>query len=538
METKFKSVKPAVLQKGKTDMKKIIGNVSPENEMDNFEIIFNASPIGMFVLNERLLIEKVNEVGLKFFDKKSEDVLGKRFGSSFLCKCSFADERGAGYGIKCQACELNIAASLAVEIGRSCSNMEFNKTFIKGEKEVEHWFSASVNPIMFSGKRCVILALVDITDSKENEISMIKSRDYYQKLLDDLPTLIWKTDREGKNDYFNKTWLEFTGLSLGHALEHGWLNSIHPEEVDKCSKMFNAAFANRKPFEIEHRCRYKYAGKYRWCITSGIPYFGIQGEFAGFIGIVYDITDRKLAEESSRKYHLLLENALDIILFIDSEGQIIEANNSATKAYGYTREELIALKISDLCQETDPKTLTNQLQVEDREGMIFETMHKRRNGNFFPVQVSSQKTVFEKKQVTVNIIRDITEHKQAEIALLASQDKERIINTKYHSLFMNMPSSFAYNKILYDKEGKPIDYEIIEVNETYEKIFNTSREKIIGKRYSDLFSGSTEKYQQRMAEYGELALSGNIKVVPLYYSEWRDSWFSVGLYSPEPGYAL
>ena len=510
--------------------------ISRENEDDNFEIIFNSSPIGMLVLNEHLLIEKINDAGLKFFDKQRSAVLGKRFGNSFLCKCSFEDGRGGGFGVHCQTCELNIATNLAAEIGKSTTNMEFSKIFVRDETEVELWFSASVNPVMIYGKRCVAIALVNITDSKEKEISMIESRDYYQKLLDDLPTLIWKTDRAGKNEYFNRTWLEFTGLELSHALEHGWLDSLHPEDVDRGSKLFDDAIVNRKPFEIEHRRRYKHEGEYRWCITSGKPYFGLRGEFAGFIGIVYDITDRKLAEESSRKYHVLLENAQDIILFFDSEGQIIEVNNAAIMAYGYARKELLSLKISDLCQETNSNAITHQLQVAEKTGIVLETIHKRKNGNVFPVYVSSQVTTFENRRVLVSIIRDITEHKQTENALRASEEEHRHLYMKYHSLFMNMPSSVAFNKILYNEAGKPIDYEIIEVNETYEKVFNTSREKIIGKRYSELFTGDIEKYRQRMAEYGEVASSETKKVIPLYYSEWRDCWISVGLYSPEPGY--
>jgi len=281
---------------------------------------------------------------------------------------------------------------------------------------------------------------------------MIKSRDYYQKLLDDTPSIIWKTDREGKNDYFNKTWLEFTGLDLSQALEQGWLYSLHPEDVDKCSKLFNDAIVNRKSFEIEHRRRYKQAGQYRWCITSGKPYFGIQGEFAGFIGVVYEITDRKLAEESSRKYHVLLEKARNIILFMDMEGNILEANQAAVRAYGHTREELLALKIFDFNEQAGLDL--EQMKQVGEQGILYEIRHIRKDGSTFPVEVSSYSTHIEDQRVSVSIIRDITERKHAERSLMDSE-------MRYRSLFEVAQDGIFLQEI---QEGEPLTTKFIDAN--------------------------------------------------------------------------
>ncbi len=153
------------------------------------------------------------------------------------------------------------------------------------------------------------------------------------------------------------------------------------------------------------------------------------------------------------------------------------------------------------------------------------------------MEVNAQYVEINGKRSVLSLARDITERKQAERAFRLSEEKFRLLYTRYRALFMNMQSSFAYNKIICDQAGKPFDYEITEVNEAYEKMFLTSREEIIGKRYSE-FSSSDDinKYIERMEEYGAVALTGIKMVLPLYYSEWCDRWFSVELYSPEPGY--
>ena len=113
----------------------------------------------------------------------------------------------------------------------------------------------------------------------------------------------------------------------------------------------------------------------------------------------------------------------DIILLMGRDGCITEANEAAINAYGYTRDELLSKNISDL---RDPETLekvTNQMQLDDSKGLLFETKHIRKDGSIFPVEVSSLGTVIEGDHVLLSIIRDITEREQAEKALVQSEQR-------------------------------------------------------------------------------------------------------------------
>jgi len=143
----------------------------------------------------------------------------------------------------------------------------------------------------------------------------------------------------------------------------------------------------------------------------------------------------------------------------------------------------------------------------------------------------------EGKPKSVSDLGNITEQKQSKKALLTNEERYRLLYKKYHALVMDMPNCMAYNKIIYDEAGNPIDYQIIEVNKAFEKKVNLSKEDIVGKRYSELFSTiDSEKYESRMAAYREVALSGISKVLPLCYFEWCGRWVSEDVYSLEPGY--
>lgn len=113
-------------------------------------------------------------------------------------------------------------------------------------------------------------------------------------------------------------------------------------------------------------------------------------------------------------HDLACKLARDIILFVRLDGRICDANDAAVRAYGYEREELLSKTIFDLrSQETVSQVLPQMAQAE-REGILFETVHRRKDGRTFPVEVSSQGVTLGNERVLLSIIRDISERKQAQ----------------------------------------------------------------------------------------------------------------------------
>ncbi len=109
------------------------------------------------------------------------------------------------------------------------------------------------------------------------------------------PVLIWRCDTSGACTYFNRPWLEFTGRTLEAESGNGWVEGVHPEDVERCLGSFSGALNERREFIVDYRLR-RHDGEYRWVLDKGRPIFDRAGEFAGFLGSCVDVTEIKTAE--------------------------------------------------------------------------------------------------------------------------------------------------------------------------------------------------------------------------------------------------
>ena len=129
---------------------------------------------------------------------------------------------------------------------------------------------------------------------KQQQIKINTAKELYLKIFEDFPALIWRSNLDKDCDYFNKTWLEWTGRTMEQEYGAGWSEGVHPDDFDECLKIYITSFDQRKPFYMEYRLRNK-DGEYRWIGDHGRPFYDLDGQtFLGYIGSCYDITDTKL----------------------------------------------------------------------------------------------------------------------------------------------------------------------------------------------------------------------------------------------------
>jgi PAS domain S-box-containing protein len=141
---------------------------------------------------------------------------------------------------------------------------------------------------------CIFL---DITDRKMAEASLRESEQRFRVVADTAPVMIWMSGTDKQPTYFNKAWLEFTGRALDVEQQYGLTDITHPDDLERCRKIYCEAFDSRRAFKKECRLR-RHDGEYRWVLDNGVPRFLPDGSFVGYIGSCIDVTDHKLAEEA------------------------------------------------------------------------------------------------------------------------------------------------------------------------------------------------------------------------------------------------
>ena len=158
--------------------------------------------------------------------------------------------------------------------------------------------SLTISPVRNSRGRVVGASMIarDITERKRAEQSLLESEKRFRLVANTAPVMIWTSGPNQLCDYFNQTWLNFTGRSLVAELGNGWAEGVYPEDVKTCMDTYTRAFDARQPFEMQYRLR-RHDGAYRWIFDAAVPRFNENGSFAGYIGSCTDITDHKLAEE-------------------------------------------------------------------------------------------------------------------------------------------------------------------------------------------------------------------------------------------------
>lgn len=186
--------------------------------------------------------------------------------------------------------------------------------------------------------------------------SEFESEERFRRLIDSIPLLIFVSDAAGNGVYFNRQWQDFTGHSSEELSGQHWVDDLHPDDRAECIGEFNTALDVQQGFSFECRLRRR-DGDYHHVLNTGIPEFGSDGRFLGYIDTAVDINSQKTAEEALRyseiRCNALFGPSIGNVALVDCSGRIIAVNDGwlrFTRRHGHQPKIGVGANYLEVCR--------------------------------------------------------------------------------------------------------------------------------------------------------------------------------------------
>lgn len=250
--------------------------------------------------------------------------------------------------------------------------------------------------------------------------------------LGDMPGLAYRADREFVFGFVGSGARTLTGYSpqaLRQRHEIDFNQLIHPKDRARVQDERSRATVAQAGFSIEYRITNQDNSERR-VLETGCALFGVEGRVSGYEGFILDQTKqhrtRQKLQESEQHFRALFDNSADGLLFANPEtGQFLGCNRRICEMLGYTEEELKQRSVRDIHRDEDlPWVMKEFRRLSNREeSRSLDIPVKRKDEGVFYANISSFWIKHQGKECLVGSFRDITEHKEADQALLLEKEK-------------------------------------------------------------------------------------------------------------------
>ncbi|QDV30570.1 Blue-light-activated protein [Planctopirus ephydatiae] len=293
-------------------------------------------------------------------------------------------------------------------------------------------------------------------------------------LIEQLPMIAWAADAHHNCTYVNKHWHQFTSAGEDEHQGQGWLNFIHPEDIER----IQSASERHATSDLQYRIRGK-DGEYRWFLEHSQPCLNKDGQVDGFTGICIDTTESlresRVSEERKKQLRAMVEHAPGVaIQWFGRNGRIQLWNEASTQMFGFTAEEAIGKTFDELIHTPEEfecllRTLGEIIHTNRSVGP--NEYHFRRKDGSTGACLSTLFCIpsFDEHPLFCCMDIDITDRIRTENALRESE-------VKFRTLAKNFPDAI----FILDPSDPQIPLKIAFTNDAVKTIHGYSPEELIG----------------------------------------------------------
>lgn len=509
------------------------------------EAIFSTIAEASLLLDKQLQVKSANRAFYKIFHLQEEDIAGKMFYELHRGQWDIAPLR--------QLLEKVMTESAQIKSYEVCLNFAGigEKTMLLHARKV----------VQHERKEVILLIIEDITEQRRVQRMLEERQAWFHDMIDHAPALIWVSGPEGKINFLNKAFLEFSGLESQNNPDLSFAALIHSEDRARYDNTFARNLEGHNIFSIEYRLKRK-DGEYRWVLETAKPIFSPEKKFTGYIGNGTDIHLQKTLSQQlnfhvqERTQQLKMANeelevsnnqlrktadrlqsvlngvpaAITLMEVVKEEGAE-SVSDFVTSVYNEKalefNEKTSARNISRARTQSNPDLTDTELfnlylRVLETGEPVYREITDPGSGKvkYFAFFITRQ---IDKTGVVVTIL-DITERKVADIKLIKMMEN-------LQAVLDCSPGSISYLKPVHNDVGEVEDFRLEVCNQIFAKELQKSMAELVDHQATELFSQEDVEKMKHVLKTGERSYEE-------IYSERDNKWLGISVIRYKSGVVI